>query len=86
MTHGSVRTSAIALGAAAFAILSPLAAAEAAVHHSVHATHVHVAHASAGRVAHRSYGRVARAGVGHRHYVWRNGHRYAYGYGYGYGI
>ena len=29
----------------------------------------------------RVHGYVARSHVGHRHYVWRNGHRYAY-YGY----
>ena len=73
MTHGALRVSAIALGAAALVSLSPLSAATAAtvVHHPAHAVH--------GRAGH-AYGRVAHA-HGH-HYVWRNGHRYAYGYGY----
>ena len=73
MTHGALRVSAIALGAAALVSLSPLSAASAAtvVHHPAHAVH--------GRAGH-AYGRVAHA-HGH-HYVWRNGHRYAYGYGY----
>ena len=31
---------------------------------------------------HGVHGYVAQRHVGHRHYVWRNGHRYAYGYGY----
>src|SRR5271154_324081 len=84
MTHGALRISAIALGAAVFVSLSPLPEASAAtvVHHPAHAVHVRVAHANAyGRVAHaHAYGRVAHARG--RHYVWRNGHRYAYGYGY----
>src|SRR5271155_1192459 len=73
MTHGALRVSALALGAAALVSLSPLSAASAAtvVHHPAHAVH--------GRAGH-AYGRVAHA-HGH-HYVWRNGHRYAYGYGY----
>ena len=54
MTRVALRTSAIALGAAAFAILSPPPSAEAAVHHSAHVAHARVAHGSAGRVAHRS--------------------------------
>jgi hypothetical protein len=28
------------------------------------------------------HGYVAHGHAGHRHYVWRNGHRYVYGYGY----
>src|SRR5271170_5228399 len=72
MTHGALRISAIALGAAAFVSLSPLpeASAATAVHHPAHAVHARAAHA---------YGRVAHAHG--RHYVSRNGHRYAYGYG-----
>ena len=61
MTNGVLRTSAIALGAAAFAMLSTLPAADAAtaVHHYGHVAHGHVAHA---RVAHgHVYGHVARA-------------------------
>ncbi|MGA8583404.1 MAG: hypothetical protein WB715_06125, partial [Roseiarcus sp.] len=66
MTHGALRVSAIALGAAALVSSSPLSAATAAtvVHHPAHAVH--------GRAGH-AYGRVAHA-YGH-HYVWRNGHR-----------
>src|SRR5271168_4315411 len=84
MTNRALRVSAIALGAAVFVSLSPLPEASAAtvVHHPAHAVHVRVAHANTyGRVAHaHAYGRVAHARG--RHYVWRNGHRYAYGYGY----
>ena len=79
MTIGALQTSAIALGAAAFAMMSTIPAADAAtaVHHYGHAAHAHVAHA---RVAHgHVYGHVARARAGTRHYVWRNGRRYAYG-------
>jgi hypothetical protein len=70
MTHGALRTSAIALGVAAMASLSPVSAASAAtvVHHPAHAVHRHVAHGYGRHYAHR--------------YVWRHGHRYAYGYGY----
>ena len=45
-----VRASALALGALAFASLSPLAASAATVHHPAHA--VHGAHAVYGRTAH----------------------------------
>ena len=82
MTNGALRTSAIALGAAAFAMLSTIPAADAAtaVHHYGHVAHARVGHA---RVAHgHVYGHVARARAGTRHYVWRNGRRYAYGAGY----
>ena len=34
------------------------------------------------RVSHGLHGYVAHSHAGHRHYVWRNGHRYVYGYGY----
>jgi hypothetical protein len=76
MTLGALRVSAIALSAAAFVLSSPLSAADAATvpHHSGYAAHP--------RVSHGFHGRVARAHSGHRHYVWRNGHRYVYGYGY----
>ena len=76
MTLGALRVSAIALSAAAFVLSSPLSAADAATvpHHSGYAAHP--------RVSHGFHGRVARAHSGHRHYFWRNGHRYMYGYGY----
>jgi hypothetical protein len=87
MTSGPLRASAIALGAAAFALFSPLAPAHAATvtHNYGHAARY--AHAAPSRVAHGVHGRgvhgyVAQRRVGHRHYVWRNGHRYGYGYGY----
>ena len=83
MTHGGLRISAIALGAAAFVSLSPLSAASAAtvVHHPAHGVH----HAAGGvhrQVAH-VHGRVYAHHYGHvyaHHY--RHAHRYAYGYGY----
>jgi hypothetical protein len=76
MTFGPLRASGVALAATAVALVSPLAAANAATvtHHYGPATH--------SRVAHGVHGYVARSHVGHRRYVWRNGHRYAYGYGY----
>ena len=76
MTLGALRVSAIALSAAAFVLSSPLSAADAATvaHHSGYAAHP--------RVSHGLHGRVGYAHAGHRHYVWRNGHRYVYGYGY----
>jgi hypothetical protein len=75
MTLSALRVSAIALSAAAFVLSSPVPAANAATvtHHYRHAAHP--------RVAHGVHGYVAHSHVGHRHYVWRNGHRYAY-YGY----
>jgi hypothetical protein len=76
MTFGPLGASAIAFGAAAFALFSPLAPAQAAT-----VTHRY-AHAAHSRVAHGVHGYVAHSRVGHRHYVWRNGHRYGYGYGY----
>jgi hypothetical protein len=75
MTVGVLRVSAIALSAVAFVLSSPVPAANAATvtHHYRHAAHP--------RVAHGVHGYVAHGHAGHRHYVWRNGHRYAY-YGY----
>jgi hypothetical protein len=75
MTLSALRVSALALSAAAFVLSSPLSAADAATvaHHTGHAAHA--------RVSHGLHGYVARGHAGHRHYVWRNGHRYAY-YGY----
>jgi hypothetical protein len=66
-TH--LRLPLVALGAAAFASLAPLAPASAAtvVHHPSRAVHRHVAHGYAGHHVH--------------HYAYRHGHRYA-GYGY----
>ena len=75
MTHGALRISAIAIGAAAFVSLLPLSAASAAtvvhqpahgVHHAAGGVHRHVAHV---------HGRVYAHHYGHAH-------RYAYGYGY----
>src|ERR1700719_2991334 len=76
MTLGVLRVSAIALSAAAFVLSSPLSAADAATvaHHAGHAAHP--------RVSHGLHGYVAHGHASHRHYVWRNGHRYVYGYGY----
>ncbi len=70
-TH--LRLPLVALGAAAFASLAPLAPATAAtvVHHPAHAVHRHVAHGYAGHHAH--------------HYAYRHGRRYA-GYGYNPGM
>ena len=89
MTVGALHVSALALSAAALVLASPLSAANAATiaRHYQHATHYQqaaqrpqrVAHS---RVAHGAHEYVARSHAGHRHYVWRNGHRYAYGYGY----
>jgi hypothetical protein len=76
MTFGPLRASAIALAAATVALVSPLAAANAAT-----VTH-HYGQAAHPRVSHGLHGYVARNHVGHHHYVWRNGHRYVYGYGY----
>jgi hypothetical protein len=76
MTLGALRVSAIALGASALALLSPLPAANAA---TVTHRYQHVAHP---RVAHGAHAYVAHSRTGARHYVWRNGHRYASGYGY----
>jgi hypothetical protein len=75
MTLGALRVSAIALSAAALVLSSPLSAADAATvaHHYRHAAHP--------RVSHGLHGYVAHGHAGHRHYVWRNGHRYVYGYG-----
>ena len=75
MTLGALRVSAVALSAAAFVLSSPVPAANAAT-----VAH-HYGHAAQARVSHGLYGNVARGHAGHRHYVWRNGHRYAY-YGY----
>jgi hypothetical protein len=74
MTLGALRISALALGASALALLSPLPAANAATvaHH-----YQHVAHP---RVTHGVHGYVAHSHTAPRHYVWRNGHRYVYGY------
>jgi hypothetical protein len=76
MTLGALRVSAIALSAAAFVVSSPLSGADAATvaHHYRHAAHP--------RVSPGLHGYVAHGHAGHRHYVWRNGHRYVYGYGY----
>ena len=85
MTRGALRVSAIALSAAAFVLSSPLPAANAATvaHHYGHAAHPRVSHGLHGHVARlRRHRYVAHGHAGHRHYVWRNGHRYAYGYGY----
>ena len=67
MRNGALRISAITLGVAAL-VSFPLTEATAATadHHRAHAAHARVAH------AHHGYAS--------RHYVWRNGHRYAYGY------
>src|ERR1700722_7718756 len=85
MTSGPLRASAIALGAAAFALFSPLAPAHAATvtRHYGHAAHSRVAQGVHG---HGVHGYVAQRHVGHRHYVWRNGDRYGYGYGYNPGV
>ena len=83
MTPGALRISAIALGAAALVLLSPFSAGNAATvthRHAATVTH-HYRHPAHPQVAHGAHGYVARNHVGHRHYVWRNGHRYAY-YGY----
>ena len=85
MTLGALRVSALALSAAALVLSSPLSAANAATvaRHYQHATHYqHAAHSRVAhaRVAHGVHEYVARGHAGHRHYVWRNGHRYAYGY------
>jgi hypothetical protein len=53
MTLGAVRISAIALGVAAMASLSPPSASATVVHHSGHAIHRHVAHPYAHRYAWR---------------------------------
>jgi len=85
MTPGALRASAIALGSAALMLASPVSAANAATvtHHYPHAATVthHYQHPAGPRVAHGAHGYVAHSHVGHRHYVWRNGRRYAY-YGY----
>jgi hypothetical protein len=85
MTPGALRASAIALGSAALMLSSPVSAANAATvtHHYPHPAMVthHYQHPAGPRVAHGVHGYVAHSHVGHRHYVWRNGHRYAY-YGY----
>ena len=60
MTHGVLRTSAVALGAAAFAILSPLTAADAAVHHPAHGVHRQVAHVHGRVYAHHNVRHYAR--------------------------
>ena len=65
MTHGVLRISAIALGAAAFAILSPLAAADARGSSPAHGVHRKVAHVHGRVYAHHNV----------RHYA----HGYAYG-------
>ena len=80
MTHGALRVSAIALGAAAFVSLSPLSAASAATSTSPE-TVQHPAHTYAHHYTHHGYP--------HAHYVWRNGRRYvwnghSYVYSYGY--
>jgi hypothetical protein len=71
MTHG-VRASALALGLAAFASLSPLAASAATnVHHPAPAAHARRASHVNGRLtAHRNV----------RHYAHGRAHHYAYGY------
>ena len=88
MTPAAIRASAIALGAAALVSLSPLSAANAATvahpyRHTATVTHHYQrpAHARVAHGVHGVHGYVARSHVGHHHYVWRNGHRYAY-YGY----
>ena len=85
MTPGALRVSAVALGSAVLALSSAFSAANAATvtHPYGHAATVahHYQHAAHPLVAHGVHGYVARGHVGHRHYVWRNGHRYAY-YGY----
>ena len=75
MTPRAFRVSAIVLGAAAFAFLSPLSAASAAtvVHHPAHDVHRPVAHV---------YGRLHATRSVHHHYARGSTHRYAYGYGY----
>src|SRR5271170_7079683 len=75
MTIGALRISAIALGAAAFAVLSPLPAADAAtvVHHPAHGVS-HPAHGVHQRIAHVQ-GRVYA-----RHYAHAHVHRHVYGY------
>jgi hypothetical protein len=74
MTHGVLRVSAIALGAAALVSLSPLSAASAATSATSPAT---VQHAYAHHYTPHAH-TVWRNG---RRYVW-NGHSYVYGYGY----
>jgi hypothetical protein len=71
MSRGALRVSAIALGAAAFALLSPLSAASAATlvhHYPAHGVHRRVAHVHGRLYVHR--------------YAHGNAHHYAYGYGY----
>jgi len=68
MTIGALRISAIALGPAAFAVLSPLPSAGAAtvVHHPAHGVHRQVAHV---------HGRVYAHHSAHAHrYAYRNGY------------
>src|ERR1700722_13825759 len=81
MTLGALRVSAIALSAAAFVLSSPLSSADAATlpHHYRHAAHPRVSQGVHGHGLHRY---TPHGHAGHRHYVWRNGHRYAYVYGY----
>ena len=79
MTHGALRVSAIALGAAAFVSLSPLSAASATTSTSPE-TVQHPKHTYAHHYTHHGYT---------HHYVWRNGRRYvwnghSYVYSYGY--
>ena len=80
MTHGALRVSAIALGAAAFVSLSPLSAASAATSTGpADGRSASRAHLCASLCPPRLYA----------HYVWRNGRRYvwnghSYVYGYGY--
>jgi hypothetical protein len=84
MTRIVLRASAVAVGSAGLMLLAPVSAANAAsvthhYHHAATVTH-HYQHPVHPRVAHGVHGYVAQNHVGHRHYVWRNGHRYAYGY------
>src|SRR3984957_17442536 len=83
MTLGALRVSAIALSAAAFVLSSPLSAADPATvaHHYLHPAHPRCLPASP-RSGPARPGFVPNGREAHRHYVWRNGHRYVYGYGY----
>ena len=84
MKLGALRNSALSLGAATIALLTPVAPANAAVRH----------HAMAGPAmhhsAHASYRGAWRGGYRHtyasgRHYRYAHGYRYAYGHGYAHG-
>ena len=83
MTLGALRVSALALSAAAFVLSAPLPAAMRRPSLIIISTLLtrgsRTARTGTSRVPRRPR-YVARGHAGHRHYVWRNGHRYAYGY------